>query len=341
MVATLTAAFGITYGNGSNPYDLSNYDVFIVDEPNTRFTAAESTAIFHYIQNGGGMVAISDHNGSDRNSDGFDSPAIWNLLDSTHLLGVHAGVSADANNNITQDSGNVDASVSNPIIHGPNGVADSLSFHAGTTFTLFPAINPSVTGDVWMNGLAHGTTGVMAAHATYGSGRVAWVGDSSPVDDGSANPGNSSIFDGWGEVSGRDSLLLMNATMWVTRVQDQPPTVTLVSPNGGETWKAGSSHAITWNATDDFGVAGIDLAWSLDGGATFTTIASGIANTGSFAWTVPNSPTTTARVRVTATDAVSHATSDASDADFTIDPDVTATPWPATVQLALEVSPNP
>src|SRR5882672_4540030 len=33
QVATLTGAFGITYQNPSNPYDLSNYDVFIVNEP--------------------------------------------------------------------------------------------------------------------------------------------------------------------------------------------------------------------------------------------------------------------------------------------------------------------
>ena len=38
--------------------------------------------------------------------------------------------------------------------------------------------------------------------------------DASPADDGSAAPGNSSIFNGWGEVSGRDSLLFLNAN-WV------------------------------------------------------------------------------------------------------------------------------
>jgi hypothetical protein len=56
----------------------------------------------------------------------------------------------------------------------------------------------------------------MAAHAVYGNGRIFWVGDSSPPDDGSASPGNT-VFDGWGEASGRDSLLFLNATMWVTR----------------------------------------------------------------------------------------------------------------------------
>jgi len=33
-VATLTTAFGITYGNAGNAYDLSNYDVFVLIEPN-------------------------------------------------------------------------------------------------------------------------------------------------------------------------------------------------------------------------------------------------------------------------------------------------------------------
>ena len=87
-VATLTSTYGITYENAGNPYDLSNYDVFIVDEPNILFTSAEATAIFNYVRDGGGLVAISDHGQSDRNNDGYDSPMIWNAMDPGHLLGV-------------------------------------------------------------------------------------------------------------------------------------------------------------------------------------------------------------------------------------------------------------
>ncbi|MFN8547163.1 MAG: T9SS type A sorting domain-containing protein [Candidatus Eisenbacteria bacterium] len=98
------------------------------------------------------------------------------------------------------------------------------------------------------------------------------------------------------------------------------PTVTLTSPNGGEVWKAGSSHNITWTANDNTGVTAVDLAWSSDGGATFpNVIATGLTNSGSFAWTVPNAPTGTARVRATARDANSNSAADASDANFTID----------------------
>ncbi len=325
FVATLTATYGITYNNPANPYDLSKYDVFIVPEPQGPFSAAESTAIFNFVRDGGGLIAIADHHISDRNGDGWDSPMVWNDLDALKLWGVHWGTAGDANNNIVQDSGNHATAPSDSIIFGPNGVADSLSFHNGTTLFLYPGINPQVRGEVWMKGLAQSsTTGVMAASSVYGNGRIFMIGDSSPVDDGSAQPGNSSIFDGWGEAAGRDSLLFLNATMWATR-RDPPagdtsaPSVSVTSPNGGETWKAGSSQSITWTATDAVGVTSADVAWSGDGGASWTSLASGIANTGAYAWTVPDSPTSTARVRVRARDAAGNLGADSSATDFTID----------------------
>ncbi len=45
-VETLPYNGSITYGNSGNVQDLSNYKVFIVDEPNIKFTAAEDTAIY-------------------------------------------------------------------------------------------------------------------------------------------------------------------------------------------------------------------------------------------------------------------------------------------------------
>ena len=231
FVATLSAPNAITYGDTTKTYDLSKFDVFIVPEPNTKFAAAESTAIFNFVREGGGLIAIGDHDVSDRNNDGFDSPKIWNLLDAQKRWGVHWQSTGEANRNFSQDSGNVEASPADSIIHGPEGVADSLSFHGGTSFVLDPVANPRVRGLVWMNGFAHGTTGVMAARSEYGSGRIVFCGDSSPVDDGSAQPGNSSIFDGWGEVSGRDSLFFLNATRWATR-----RTIVLDAP-GASSWR--------------------------------------------------------------------------------------------------------
>src|SRR6185369_3310870 len=95
----------------------------------------------------------------------------------------------------------------------------------------------------------------------------------------------------------------------------------------GEVFLIGSSQKISWTATDNTGVANVDIDYSTDGGATYpNSIAAGVANSGSFVWTVPNTPTTQARVRVTAHDVVCSSSFDASDADFTIrNPVVTAT----------------
>jgi hypothetical protein len=98
-----------------------------------------------------------------------------------------------------------------------------------------------------------------------------------------------------------------------------PPVVAITSPDGGEDWKAGSSHAITWTASDNVGVTAVDLAYSTDGGVSFPNpIASGLANSGSYPWGVPNTPTGTARVRVTAHDAAENLGADSSAANFTI-----------------------
>jgi hypothetical protein len=322
-VATLTTAYGITYNNATNPYDLSKYDVFIVDEPNTRFTRAESTAIFNYVRDGGGLVAVSDHAISDRNNDGVDSPKAWGRLDRLHLFGAHfdsTGEGTSATNNFVQDSYNIDTALDNPVIRGAVGNAAAVSFHNGTSMHLYPAANPSVRGDIWMTGLAHGNAGVMVAHSTYGSGRVFFIGDSSPCDDGSAQPGNSSIYDGWAEAAGNDSILIMNGTMWATRVagDTQAPSVTVSAANGSETWACGSVHNITWTATDNVAVVSVTVEFSINNGGSWTTLGSGLANSGTYAWTVPNTPTSQGLVRVTAYDAVPLSAGDVSNAAFTI-----------------------
>lgn len=216
-VATLTSAYGVTYGNAGNPYDLSLFDVFIVDEPNIVFTAAESTAIFNYVRDGGGLVAVADHINSDRNGDGIDSPQAWNRLDAQKLWGASFEVSGTNSNFSEVYSTNVETALSDSIIHGPNGVVNGLEFHNGTCLALSPATNPTVRGSVWRIGQPHGNTAVMAARSVYGNGRVFFLGDSSPADDGSATPGNTSIFDGWAEADGGDSILIINATIWATR----------------------------------------------------------------------------------------------------------------------------
>jgi endonuclease/exonuclease/phosphatase family metal-dependent hydrolase len=90
------------------------------------------------------------------------------------------------------------------------------------------------------------------------------------------------------------------------------PRVTVVSPNGGESHPGGSVRNITWTSSN---VANVRIEYTLDGGANWTVIVSDLASTGSFAWTLPTTSTTAARVRVS--DMASTAT-DQSDGTFTI-----------------------
>ncbi|MBI5168039.1 MAG: T9SS type A sorting domain-containing protein [Candidatus Eisenbacteria bacterium] len=103
-------------------------------------------------------------------------------------------------------------------------------------------------------------------------------------------------------------------TFTVTSGADtQAPVVSVTAPAGGQSWAIGSLQTITWTATDDTGVNAVDIAWSADGGATFpNAIATGVANTGTFNWTVSGQPTATARVRVRAYDSGSNVGSDSS-----------------------------
>jgi hypothetical protein len=97
------------------------------------------------------------------------------------------------------------------------------------------------------------------------------------------------------------------------------PSVTVSAPNGGESWQAGTSQNITWSSAN---VSTVKLEYSLDG-TTWTTIsASTPASPATFAWTVPNTPSTTARVRVSD---VSSTATDQSDGTFSI---TTAPPPP-------------
>ncbi len=91
------------------------------------------------------------------------------------------------------------------------------------------------------------------------------------------------------------------------------PAITVTSPNGGETWQVGSVHDITWTSVNTSG--NVKIEYSADNGTSWTEIIASTADDGSYSWTVPNTPTTTALVRVTDVDG---SPSDQSDAVFTI-----------------------
>jgi len=96
------------------------------------------------------------------------------------------------------------------------------------------------------------------------------------------------------------------------------PDVMVISPNGGEFWAGDSTQDITWTATDPhMAVNPINIEYY--NGTTWVPIATGEVNDGAYEWTVPNLDTPTAKVKVTAIDALGNTDSDESDDNFTID----------------------
>jgi hypothetical protein len=215
-VETLPPLTGkITYGVSTNAQDLSNYSIFVVDEPNILFTAAEKTAIMNFINNGGSLFAISDHTDSDRNNDGYDSPMIWNDFMTNNSVANNAFGYTFSLQNFSGTSSNVATSTKDSIIHGTYGSVAEVEWSNGTCMNINTTQNPSVQAHVWKSGITKGDTGVLCVTSRYGCGKIASIGDSSPPDDGTGNPAVT-LYTGYtGDASGNHRPWLMNMMIWL------------------------------------------------------------------------------------------------------------------------------
>ena len=98
-----------------------------------------------------------------------------------------------------------------------------------------------------------------------------------------------------------------------------PATPIVITPNGGESYYAGTVNAITWNAATYF--SSVRLDYSIDNGVTWVNITTSTTNDGTQNWTVPNVSSTNCLVRVSNTADLN--VFDVSNAVFTIKPAVT------------------
>ncbi len=268
---TLPPGNTITYG-GTSALDLTNFDEFVMPEPNSPLSAAEKTAIMRFIQAGGGFFLIVDHTGSDRNSDGWDSVRIANdLLTNNGVDNTDPfGFSVDANNIANEDPVAIN-STTDPVINGPFGTVRGSILRNGSTQTLHPADNAAVKGLVFRPG---STTGAVFTVSTFGAGRVAVWGDSSAIDDGTGRSGNT-LFDGWNDPAGTDAALALNATAWLAKTSTTGTCQggQLLGNTGFETGTAGPWSATSGVVTSSSAEAAHTGSWKawLDGyGAAHT-----------------------------------------------------------------------
>lgn len=179
-------------------------------------------------------------------------------------------------------------------------------------------------GENWLQGSQHNITwtstgaipNVSIEYSANGGGSFTQIAASTP-NDGSylwtlPAVASTNCIVRIGDATDNDPTDMSNAPFTIS----PPPTVTLTSPNGGETWEAGGVRSITWSATGSLG--NLRIEYSVTNGSTWSLIAASAANTGSYSWTIPNTPSNHCRVRIT--DVATGSISDISHAAFTITP---------------------
>jgi hypothetical protein len=138
-----------------------------------------------------------------------------------------------------------------------------------------------------------------------------WMWNTASAADGSAYRVRVRARDAAGNVSA------WSASAADFAVDNAPPSITLLSPSGGEVW-TGVRSAV-WTSTDAH-KSTVDVQLSADAGATWNPLAAGVADSGSFAWDTGGTRAGTFfRVRVRAEDLAGNLSSWSSSAgDFTI-----------------------
>ena len=91
-------------------------------------------------------------------------------------------------------------------------------------------------------------------------------------------------------------------------------TLSVISPNGGENWQVGTTQNITWTSSN---ITNVKIEYTTNNGTNWTPIVASVPATPSYyAWTIPNTPSTQCRVRIS--DTSNSTINDVSDNTFTI-----------------------
>jgi len=213
-----------------NAAQLADVDLLVIVEPQNQFSAAEIAAVGDWVHAGGNLFVVANHNGSDRNNNGWDSASILGGYTSPHiqdpvgsdtetfcgaLFGLHFHVKDEGNNGITGTFSNVDTDPTNPLINGAAGPVNAVIYHVGNVMSLWPTANPhlsDVAGHIWKDGDTGNPDVNIAAWSRYGQGKIVGFGDSSTCADGT---GSEPHADNWNEAGGDNREFFLNATWWL------------------------------------------------------------------------------------------------------------------------------
>lgn len=232
---------------------ISSSDVLVLAESNRPFTLAEQAALEQYIASGKGIFFIGDHYNADRNLNTWDSTEVFNGYNRSNLttfniggaygdlrnpgsatgwlaqnFGIrfrfnaidwHPGASDIAS--ISQSEG-VTAGAGSVLMAGGATLAITDPSRAKGIVYFSNSDNPSSWSHAVDSGLYYGgqAEGPYVAIAKSGSGKAAFIGDSSPIEDASPkykrqdNGNTKSTYPGWTD-AGNAAQLSINIINWL------------------------------------------------------------------------------------------------------------------------------
>ncbi|WP_160035403.1 chitinase N-terminal domain-containing protein [Paenibacillus sp. An7] len=239
--------------------DLSDYDVFVVAEPNIPFKQSEQMAMEQYVDQGGSIFFIGDHYNADRNKNRWDGsesingyrrgaftdPAKGMSTEEKNSAAMQGVVSSDwlADNFGVRFRYNALGDITANNIVAPSqsfGITEGVSkvaMHAGSTLAI---IDPTKakgivylpkTNAAWGNAVDQGVyngggieEGPYVAVSKAGLGKAAFIGDSSPVEDATpkyVREENGSKKTTYdGFKEQDDAALLVNLVNWLSEDED-------------------------------------------------------------------------------------------------------------------------
>ena len=248
-------------GSSITESDLSGVSVFVIPEPQNPFSDSEAKAIKNLVYNGGGLIIISDHTGADRNYSGWDAVKVFDDSLKTADFGITFNKDKVSDHPITDlNKKDFPKMLKN---------VNSIGIWGGATLTL--------SSDAKY--VANSYKGPVAAAATYGSGKVVAIGDSSVFDDGSGDPGDK-LYDNWDDYD--DSVFGINVVDWCASSasnkylpgSDSPVHIHLSWKGDPKTsvvvmWETKENHNIpaevVYGTSENYGSVAKDLTWTYEG----------------------------------------------------------------------------
>ncbi len=203
---------------------LQNVNVLVIPEPQDTFSSDEIKAIEDFVSNGGGLVFIADHSGSDRNNNGHDSPHIFNQSFKDNNGDPYFGFTFNYDNFSEHPITNVDHTIYPELTDGVNSIGE------------WGASSIKISNVTAVKGVIFKSDGTpVVVGAEIGAGRVAAIGDSSPFDDGTPDSQNQhdNLYDGWNEYD--DAKLAVDMVKWCAAAKLSSPKIIATVPQDGAT----------------------------------------------------------------------------------------------------------